>query len=69
MAPDSATQVSSVAIVALAASAGGLKALTGVLAGLPPDFPAAIVMVQHLDPRHRSMLSEILGRQIGRAHV
>jgi two-component system chemotaxis response regulator CheB len=39
-------------IVALAASAGGLKALTDVLSELPRNFPAAIVVVQHLDPRH-----------------
>jgi len=37
-------------IVAMAASAGGLKALINVLSGLPQDFPAAIVVVQHLDP-------------------
>lgn len=50
-------------IVAFAASAGGLKALTDVLAALPPDFPAAIVVVQHLDPRHRSLMAEILGKR------
>lgn len=50
-------------IVALAASAGGLKALTDVLAALPRDFPAAIVVVQHLDPRHRSLMAEILGKR------
>ena len=50
-------------IVALAASAGGLKALTDVLAALPPDFPAPLVVVQHLDPRHRSLMAEILGRR------
>ena len=50
-------------IVALAASAGGLKALTDVLAALPPDFPAALVVVQHLDPRHRSLMAELLGRR------
>ena len=50
-------------IVAMAASAGGLKALTGVLAALPADFPAALVVVQHLDPRHRSLMAEILGRR------
>ena len=50
-------------IVALAASAGGLKALTDVLAALPRDFPAALVVVQHLDPRHRSLMAEILGRR------
>ena len=50
-------------IVALAASAGGLKALTDVLAALPADFPAALVVVQHLDPRHRSLMAEILGKR------
>jgi two-component system, chemotaxis family, protein-glutamate methylesterase/glutaminase len=50
-------------IVALAASAGGLQALTTVLSGLPADFPAAIVVVQHLDPRHRSLIADIFGRR------
>jgi two-component system chemotaxis response regulator CheB len=50
-------------IVALAASAGGLKALSELLAGLPANFPAALVVVQHLDPRHRSLMAEILGRR------
>ena len=50
-------------IVALAASAGGLSALTEVLAALPAEFPAALVVVQHLDPRHRSLMAEILGRR------
>jgi two-component system, chemotaxis family, protein-glutamate methylesterase/glutaminase len=50
-------------IVALAASAGGLKALTDVLAGLPSSFPAALVVVQHLDRRHRSLMAEILDKR------
>lgn len=50
-------------VVALAASAGGLKAITEVLGALPEDFPAALVVVQHLDPRHRSLMAEILGRR------
>jgi two-component system, chemotaxis family, protein-glutamate methylesterase/glutaminase len=50
-------------IVALAASAGGLKALTDVLGGLGMDFPAPLVVVQHLDPRHRSLMAEILGKR------
>ena len=52
-------------IVALAASAGGLNALTQVLQALPADFAAGIVVVQHLDPRHRSLMAEILGRRTG----
>ena len=50
-------------VVALAASAGGLNALTHVLAALPKDFPAALVVVQHLDPRHRSVMADILSRR------
>ncbi|HDR73208.1 MAG TPA: chemotaxis protein CheB [Methanoculleus sp.] len=50
-------------IIALAASAGGLTALGEILALLPPEFPAAVVVVQHLDPRHRSLMSEILARR------
>ncbi|MEY2914859.1 MAG: chemotaxis protein CheB [Dolichospermum sp.] len=50
-------------IVAFAASAGGLTALIEVLTGLPADFKAAIVVVQHLDPRHPSLMAEILSRR------
>jgi two-component system, chemotaxis family, protein-glutamate methylesterase/glutaminase len=49
-------------VVALAASAGGLTAIRLILESLPSDFPAAIVAVQHLDPRHRSLLAGILAR-------
>jgi two-component system, chemotaxis family, protein-glutamate methylesterase/glutaminase len=50
-------------VVGLAASAGGLSALSEVLAALPVDFEAPIVLVQHLDPKHRSLMAEILGRR------
>ena len=50
-------------IVAMASSAGGLTALSHILADLPPDFPAPIVVVQHLDPRHRSLMAKILSRR------
>ena len=50
-------------IVALAASAGGLAALIEILSNLPADFKAAIVVVQHLDPRHPSLMAEILSRR------
>lgn len=50
-------------IVALAASAGGLSALSTVLSALPADFPAALVIVQHLDPRHRSFMADIMSRR------
>jgi two-component system chemotaxis response regulator CheB len=50
-------------VVALGASAGGLEALHAVLAALPADLPAAVLIVQHLDPHHISLLPEILGRR------
>ena len=45
---------------ALAASVGGLKALSVILGGLPADFPAAIAIVMHVAPDHKSLLTEIL---------
>ncbi len=47
-------------IIAMAASEGGLKALSVILSGLPADFPAAIAIVMHLSPHHESILAEIL---------
>jgi two-component system chemotaxis response regulator CheB len=47
----------------MAASAGGLRALSQVLAHLPENFPAAILIVQHIDPTHRSLMAEILDRR------
>jgi two-component system, chemotaxis family, protein-glutamate methylesterase/glutaminase len=49
-------------IVGIGASAGGLRAVSTLLAALPRDFPAAIVLVQHLHPRHPSLMADILGR-------
>ena len=53
----------SITVVALAASAGGLSALSKVLSALPAHFPAAIVIVQHLDRQHPSHMAEILRRR------
>jgi two-component system, chemotaxis family, protein-glutamate methylesterase/glutaminase len=50
-------------MVGIGASAGGLRALTTLLSALPLGFPASIVVVQHLDPHHRSRMAEILGRR------
>ena len=47
-------------VIAMAASVGGLKALSVVLGGLPENFPAAIAIVMHLAPDHKSLLAEIL---------
>jgi len=52
-------------IIAIGASAGGLQALTEVLRPLPADFPA-ILVVQHLDPSHKSHLASLLARKTGK---
>ncbi|HAG83404.1 MAG TPA: chemotaxis protein CheB, partial [Cyanobacteria bacterium UBA12227] len=50
-------------VVALAASMGGLKAISTVLSALPADFPAAILVVLHLSPKFPSQLPEILSQR------
>lgn len=50
------------AVVALAASAGGVSALERVIDALPAGFPVPVLVVQHVDPRHRSLLVDILRR-------
>jgi len=42
------------------ASAGGLEAFTELLNNLPADTGMAFVLIQHLDPRHASLLTELL---------
>jgi two-component system, chemotaxis family, CheB/CheR fusion protein len=49
-------------IVGIGASAGGLEAFRQLLRALPPDTGMAYVLVQHLDPRHESILAELLSQ-------
>jgi chemotaxis response regulator CheB len=50
-------------LVAIGASAGGPAAIAGILTGLPTEFPAAIVIVQHVDAQFTSGMAEWLGQQ------
>ncbi len=50
-------------LVVVAASAGGVQALMQMVSDLPADFRPPILIVQHVDPRHRSLLVDILGRR------
>lgn len=50
-------------VVGVGASAGGLEALSQMVAGLPDDLGCAYVIAQHMSPNHRSMMAEILGRE------
>jgi two-component system CheB/CheR fusion protein len=49
-------------IVGIGASAGGLEAFSELLRHLPEKTGMAFVLVQHLDPKHGSVLQEILSR-------
>ncbi|MBW4516405.1 MAG: PAS domain-containing protein [Timaviella obliquedivisa GSE-PSE-MK23-08B] len=49
-------------VVGIAASAGGLEAFTQLLRHLPIDTGMGFVLIQHLAPDHKSLLSEILDR-------
>src|SRR3954452_7581219 len=49
-------------LVVICASAGGIEGFSTVLSTLPADFPAPIVIAQHLDPYRTSRLQEILAR-------
>jgi two-component system chemotaxis response regulator CheB len=49
--------------VAFVASAGGIQALSEVLGALPSDLDAAVIVLLHLLPEHRSHLAEILDRK------
>jgi two-component system response regulator WspF len=55
------SHVSSNHLVAIGASAGGPAALGVVLKGLPRNFPAAVVIVQHVDARFAPGLADWLG--------
>ncbi len=48
-------------IVGIGASAGGLSAFKSFLANMTSDPGMAFVLVQHLDPHHKSLLVELLG--------
>src|SRR5262245_3688674 len=48
-------------VVAIGASAGGIRALQAFFAAMPPDTGATFVVVVHLDPDRRSDMPSILG--------
>jgi two-component system CheB/CheR fusion protein len=52
----------SLPVAGIGASAGGIRALQELVAGLPKDLHMALIVVQHLEPKHKSMLAEILSK-------
>src|SRR5712692_10692506 len=58
----SVAQKQSFPIVGVGASAGGLEAFTAFLKHLPSDSGMVFVLIQHLDPRQHSQLTELLSK-------
>jgi two-component system, chemotaxis family, CheB/CheR fusion protein len=60
--PEELSPASGFPVVGIGASAGGLKAIEQFLEALPddPKLDMAFVLVQHLDPDHRSVLLELV---------
>jgi two-component system CheB/CheR fusion protein len=54
-------------LVGIGASAGGLEALSIMIAALPTDLGISYVVLQHLSPTHRSMMAQLLGRETAMA--
>jgi len=54
-------------LVGIGASAGGLEALSTLIAALPTDLGISYVVLQHLSPTHRSMMVQLLGRETAMA--
>ena len=53
----------SCAVIAIAAPAGGLTALTALVSRLPPKVHVAAIIIRHVGPRQRNLISETHGRR------
>ncbi|AYJ84751.1 response regulator (plasmid) [Sphingomonas paeninsulae] len=49
-------------IVAIGASAGGLDATTRLIDALPKSPGMAFILIQHLDPTHKSLMADLLAK-------
>ena len=59
----SSSQQGEFLIAGVGASAGGVEAFTELLTNLPADTGMAFVLIQHLDPKHESLLSALLAKK------
>ncbi len=56
-------QIQRFPVVGVGASAGGLEAFSRLLSGFPAVSGLAFILVPHLDPKHKSLMVELLARQ------
>lgn len=50
-------------VLAVASSAGGVAALSYLFSHLSEGLPVPVLVVQHLDPRHETLLAQVLSRR------
>lgn len=50
-------------LIGVGASAGGLDAIKQMIGQVPQGFAHSLVIVQHISPDYKSLMSEILGRE------
>lgn len=50
-------------VVAIGASAGGLKALEDFFSNVPSDTGMAFIVIQHLSPDYKSLMVELLSKK------
>jgi len=50
-------------IAAIGASAGGIEAFNELVKNLPADTGMAFVLIQHLDPKHHSILTDLVSKE------
>ncbi|MEM9308686.1 MAG: chemotaxis protein CheB [Pseudomonadota bacterium] len=52
-----------ITIIGIGSSAGGLEAIRELVATLPTNLNVAFVVVQHMSPHHKSLMTELVARQ------
>lgn len=50
-------------LIGIGSSAGGLEAVRELVAALPNDVPASYIVVQHMSPNYKSVMTELVARQ------
>jgi two-component system CheB/CheR fusion protein len=50
-------------VIGIGASAGGLEAFQSFVRGLPDEHDMAVVLIQHLDPDHESLMPELITKR------
>lgn len=60
--PENSQRLDGIPVVGLGASAGGLDAFKKFFTAMPADSNVAFVLIPHLDPKHESLMVELISR-------